>query len=124
VAAILSVGTLAIGIAAASAIFTIVNAIMLRPLPYRDSDRLVILWSVNDTDFLRYAAGAKSTPCPQGRLTQPAGNSSLCVPPGPCGSVLKIEKSLPLCISSGLLISRSRSLAPKPVRHLHEEHIV
>jgi predicted permease len=44
----LSVGALALGIAAASAIFTLVNAIAIQPLPYRDSDRLVILWSVNE----------------------------------------------------------------------------
>ena len=48
VSAGLAIGALAVGIAAASAIFTIVNAIAIQPLPYRDSDRLVILWSVND----------------------------------------------------------------------------
>lgn len=41
-AAILS---LAIGIGANSAIFSVTNALLLRPLPYKDADRLVILWS-------------------------------------------------------------------------------
>src|SRR5579864_310811 len=42
VAAILS---LAIGISANTAIFSITSALLLRPLPYKDADRLVILWN-------------------------------------------------------------------------------
>jgi putative ABC transport system permease protein len=37
--------SLAIGIGANTAIFSVANALFLRPLPYRDSDRLVILWN-------------------------------------------------------------------------------
>ena len=37
--------SLAIGIGANSAIFSVINGLLLRPLPYKDADRLGILWS-------------------------------------------------------------------------------
>ena len=42
--AAITIGTLALGIGAVAAIFTVVNGVLLKPLPFEDPDELVSVW--------------------------------------------------------------------------------
>ncbi|MEO8256503.1 MAG: SpoIIE family protein phosphatase [Acidobacteriota bacterium] len=48
--ALLAVVAFAVGIGSTTAIFTVINGVLLRPLPYPSSDRFVSLYGVNTTD--------------------------------------------------------------------------
>lgn len=66
---LLAIATLAIGLGAATTIFSLANAVLLRPLPFADPDRLLLLnevnpegqdFSVSEPNYLDWAARSKS----------------------------------------------------------------
>jgi putative ABC transport system permease protein len=57
--ALVAIVTLALGVGASTAIFSVVYGVLLKPLPFRDADRLVSLWtSVPKSGVDRVSVGA------------------------------------------------------------------
>jgi len=56
---LVAIGTLALGIGANTVIFSVVDAVVIRALPYDDPDRVIVIWEDNSR-----AGFAKNTPAP------------------------------------------------------------
>src|SRR5262245_52982606 len=64
--AVTAILALAVGIGANTTIFSVVNSILLRPLPYCDSDRIVTVWNTNP----RFQVGFTNLPATSGDFTE------------------------------------------------------
>jgi putative ABC transport system permease protein len=60
--AVIAVLTLALGIGANSAIFSVVDTLLLRPLPFKDPDRIVMAWARYLDDGGDFRSGVHSFP--------------------------------------------------------------
>jgi predicted permease len=68
--AIVAVLTLGLGIGANTAVFSVIDAVFLKPLPYRDAGRLVAVWE--DASYVNYP---RNTPSPGNFLDWRAHNT-------------------------------------------------
>src|ERR1044071_4580029 len=59
---LIAIATLALAIGANTAMFTVVNALLLRPLPYPNADRIVVLEGINPSHGITKAGSNLSIP--------------------------------------------------------------
>lgn len=56
--AVVAIGTLALGIAAATMMFALIRGVLLRPLPVREQDRVIVAWKeLRSSGFAHYPFG-------------------------------------------------------------------
>ena len=112
--------TLGLGIGAATAIFTVVNAVLLKPLPYHEANRLALIWSrwnnfdktwVSEAEYLDYQR--------QHQVFQDVGlwasNGEVTItgPEGPAESVESAQSTANLLGVLGVAPLRGRMFSPE-----------
>src|SRR5262245_7015647 len=118
--------TLALGIGANTAVFSIVEAVLLRPLPYKDSSRLVAIWlrNVHETgtskmfDSLRdYRAFAGARSFEQTAAATWATGTRLLRGHGPAQGIMAMPVSESFFGLLGAEAALGRTFAPQDVQH-------
>ncbi len=71
--AVTAILTLALGIGATTALFTVVNAVLLEPLPFPESNKLIQLWR-SELPALTYGSASDAS------ATSTGGSTSACSP--------------------------------------------
>lgn len=126
---IVVLGTLALGIGANAAIFTVVNAVLLRPLPYAHPERLVDLshgddgggWTVSEPEFIDYQRGVTGLE----RLAAYNGNSvTISVPNGEPMRAVATRVSRDFFDVLGVKPALGRVFAPDEFSHLSKARVV
>ncbi|HEY7394784.1 MAG TPA: ABC transporter permease, partial [Gemmatimonadaceae bacterium] len=56
---VVAVLTLGVGIGATTAVFGVVNSLILHPLPYRDADRVMLVWRVDQQSGVMMSSGSE-----------------------------------------------------------------
>lgn len=108
--------TLGLGIGATTAIFSVVNAVLLRPLPYSDPDRLVIVWgelrnrNVHDWPFANpdFADLRAQTTTFEGLAAVVTGRNAVAGPNGETVTIRMANATTNIFSVLGLRVARGR----------------
>src|SRR5688572_13670592 len=122
--AITAIATLALGIGATTAIFSVANAVLLRPLPYKDPERLAIIWGElrqrNVADWI-FAPGDLKDVMDQGTLFQGiagvrTGSAPLIVEGSPPQQIRRAFATYNIFEVLGVRVARGRNFEPEDGR--------